>query len=69
LLDGTETAAEPVEQAAIHPQAAALATPADSFPQGLVQDCSNNPGSARCHNPCGKLDAKAAAAYRFATHT
>jgi hypothetical protein len=65
LLDGTETAAEPVEQAAIHPQAAALATPADSFPQGLVQDCSNNPGSARC----GKLDAKATAAYRFPINT
>ena len=37
----------------------------DSFPQGLVQDCCNNPGSARC----GKLDAKATAAYRFPINT
>jgi hypothetical protein len=61
LLDGTETAAEPVESAAIHPQAMQR----DSLPQGLVHDCCNNPGS----NRRGKLDAKAAAAYRFATNT
>jgi hypothetical protein len=61
LLDGLETVESKGDSSTSLPQASAM----DSFPQGLGHDCCNKSASGGC----GKLDATAAAAYRFATPT